>query len=457
MAQDKQTKKNEKIEKIISLCKRRGYIFPGSEIYGGLANSWDFGPLGIELKNNIKKEWWRSIIWTRNDVVGLDSAILMNAKIWEASGHVSGFSDPLVECKNCHVRFRNDYLLEGKYGVFQKKDEKSFCPLCKGELTVPKNFNLMLKTYLGPVEEQANLIYLRPETAQGIFVNFKQVVNTSRKKIPFGIAQIGKSFRNEITPGNFIFRTREFEQMELEYFVKPGEDEKWHDYWVKERLNWYLSLGIKKENLQERKHLKNELAHYAKACSDIEYRFSFSEEDEWAELEGIANRSDYDLKTHQNYSGKDLTYFDEKMNENYFPYVIEPSAGVDRSVLAFLLDAYFEENITQDDQRVVLKLHPRLSPFKLAVLPLLKNDEQLVKLAKEVYQELSMDFVCDYDETGSIGRRYRRQDEVGTFGCVTIDHQSLQDKTITIRHRDTMKQERFSIKEIKSWLEQSMK
>lgn len=449
-------KQNEKIEKLVSLCKRRGYVFPNSEIYGGLANSWDFGPLGTELKNNIKKEWWRTIVWSREEVVGLDAAILMNAKVWEASGHVSGFTDPLVECKACHTRFRNDFLLAGKYGQVSIKNGYTHCPLCNGELTEAKKFNLMLKTYLGPVEDKASLTYLRPETAQGIFVNFKQILNVSRKKIPFGIAQLGKAFRNEITPGNFIFRTREFEQMELEYFVKPEEDDKWYKYWVEERLRWYLNLGIKKENLRKRSHLKKELAHYAKSCTDIEYFFSFTGDNGWAELEGIANRTDYDLKTHQKYSGEDMTYFDEETKKNYLPYVIEPSAGVERSALAFLFDAYQEEETENGEKRVVLKLHPRIAPLKVAVFPLLKNNPELVKLAKEVYQGLLGEFSCDYDDLGSIGRRYRRQDEIGTLWCITIDHQSLKDKTVTIRDRDTMKQERISIKEIKDWVNQKL-
>lgn len=447
---------NNKMDKLIELCKRRGIIFPSSEIYGGLANSWDFGPLGVELKNNIKKLWWQNIVIHRDNVVGLDSAIILNAKVWEASGHVSNFSDPLIECKNCHTRFRADELKEGKYGEVLITDGYPHCPLCGGELTEEKKFNLMFKTFFGPVEDSANVVYLRPETAQGIFINFKQILNSSRQKLPFGIAQIGKSFRNEITPGNFIFRTREFEQMELEFFTKPEDSSKWYEYWKEERLQWYLNLGIKKENIRLREHDKTELAHYAKNCADIEYRFPFTKEG-WGELEGIANRTDYDLRNHQLHSQKDLTYFDEEKNTSYVPYVIEPSAGVERSLLAFLLDAYYEEQ-DQDGIRVVLKLNPRLAPIKLAILPLLKNNQSIVTLAQEIYKTLKnqLSYLIDYDETGSIGRRYRRQDEIGTPWCVTIDHQSLEDKTVTIRERDTMKQERIAVDTIKDWLRQQL-
>jgi len=438
------------MEKIVYLSKRRGFVFSGSEIYGGLANCWDFGPLGVEMKNNIKRAWWKKVVLERDDVVGLDSAILMNTKTWEASGHVSGFSDPLVECKSCHSRFRADYLLKGEYGEVEIKDGYPRCPLCGGALTEEKKFNLMFKTFFGPAENSASVVYLRPETAQGIFVNFKQVIAASRKKIPFGIAQVGKSFRNEITPGNFIFRTREFEQMELEFFVEPNEDKKWYKYWREERLDWYLDLGIKKENIRLRGHDKNELAHYARACSDVEYKFPFLGEEGWGELEGIANRADYDLKNHQKHSGKDLSYFDEETGKNFIPFVIEPSAGVERPILAFLIDAYHEEKDESGELRIVLKLHPCLAPVKLAVFPLLKNNEELVKTAKNIYNNLkkNISFPIDYDEAGSIGRRYRRQDEIGTPWCLTIDHQTLKDETITIRERDTMKQERVKIEEI---------
>jgi glycyl-tRNA synthetase len=446
------------MEKIVSLCKRRGFIFPSSEIYGGLANTWDFGPLGIEMKNNVKKAWWKKIVLERKNIIGLDSAIIMNSKVWEASGHVTGFADPLVECKSCHTRFRVDDLMKGKYGEVTMKDGYPHCPLCGGELTEEKKFNLMFKTFFGPVEDKTHLVYLRPETAQGIFINFKQIATTSRQKIPFGIAQIGKVFRNEITPGNFIFRTREFEQMELEYFVKPKEDKKWYEYWQKERTKWYEDLGLKKTNLRLREHAKKELAHYAKNCVDIEYQFPFSNEDGWGELEGIANRTDYDLKNHLEHSGKDLKYFDEETKENYLPYVIEPSAGVERSLLAFLLNAYQEEQDEKGEKRIVLKLHPQLAPIKLAIFPLLKNNKDLKNLAQEIYQKLKLklNFPIDYDEVGSIGRRYRRQDEIGTPWGVTVDHQSLEDKTVTIRERDTMKQERIKIEEIENFLREKL-
>jgi len=446
------------MDKIVSLCKRRGFIFPSSEIYGGLANTWDFGPLGVELKNNIKKAWWEKIVLERDNIIGLDSVIIINPKVWEASGHVSGFADPLVECKSCHTRFRADDLMKGKYGEVSMKDGYPHCPLCGGELTEEKKFNLMFKTFFGPVEDKAHLVYLRPETAQVIFINFKQIATTSRKKIPFGIAQIGKAFRNEITPGNFIFRTREFEQMELEYFVQPKEDKKWFEYWQKERIKWYEDLGLKKTNLRLREHSKKELAHYAKSCTDIEYQFPFANEGGWGELEGIANRTDYDLKNHTEHSGKDLKYFDEETKENYLPYVIEPSAGVERSLLAFLLDAYQEEQDKNGEKRIVLKLHSQLAPIKLAVFPLLKNNKDLVNLAQEIYQKLKLklNFPLDYDEVGSIGRRYRRQDEIGTPWGVTVDHQSLEDKTVTIRERDTMKQKRIKIEEIENFLREKL-
>ncbi len=446
------------MEKIVSLCKRRGFIFPSSEIYGGLANTWDFGPLGVEMKNNVKKAWWKKIVLERKNIIGLDSAIIMNSKVWEASGHVTGFADPLVECKSCHTRFRVDDLMKGKYGEVTMKDGYPHCPLCGGELTEEKKFNLMFKTFFGPVEDKTHLVYLRPETAQGIFINFKQIATTSRQKIPFGIAQIGKVFRNEITPGNFIFRTREFEQMELEYFVKPKEDKKWYEYWQKERIKWYEDLDLKKTNLRLREHAKKELAHYAKNCVDIEYQFPFSNEDGWGELEGIANRTDYDLKNHLEHSGKDLKYFDEETKENYLPYVIEPSAGVERSLLAFLLNAYQEEQDEKGEKRIVLKLHSQLAPIKLAIFPLLKNNKDLKNLAQEIYQKLKLklNFPIDYDEVGSIGRRYRRQDEIGTPWGVTVDHQSLEDKTVTIRERDTMKQERIKIEEIENFLREKL-
>lgn len=442
------------MDKIVSLCKRRGFIFPDSEIYGGLANTWDFGPLGAEMKNNIKKEWWKAMVWHRDDVVGLDSAVIVNPKVWEASGHLSSFTDPLVECKQCHTRFRADYLKEGKYGPVVEKEGVFYCPLCGGELTKEKKFNLMFKTYIGPAEETANIAFLRPETAQGIFINFKNVLTSSRKKIPFGIAQIGKAFRNEITPSNFIFRTREFEQMEMEYFISPEEDKKWYDYWKEIRWKWYLSLGMKEENLRQRPHQEKELAHYAKEATDIEFKFPFG----WSELEGIHNRTDYDLKRHQQFSNKDLSYWDEETRQKYIPYVIETSAGVERSLLAFLINAYTEEQDKNKETRVVLRLHPKIAPIKLAVLPLLKNNKELVQTARDIFLKLQrqVDYLIDYDEVGSIGRRYRRQDEVGTPWCVTIDHQTLEDQTVTIRDRDTMKQERIKTEEITHWVEEKL-
>ena len=415
------------MEKIVSLCKRRGFIFPSSEIYGGLGSCWDYGPLGVELKNNVKSAWWRSIVKERDDVVGIDASIMMHPQAWVASGHVEGFSDPLVECKACHMRWRADEL------------EGTKCPNCGGEFTEPKMFNLMFKTFMGPVEEDANIVYLRPETAQGIFVNFDNVLSSTRKKLPFGIAQIGKSFRNEITTGNFIFRTREFEQMELEFFVTPGTDDEWFRYWVDRRFKWYIGLGIREENLHLREHAKDELAHYAKGCYDIEYLFPMG----WSELEGIANRSDFDLNQHTKFSGKSLTYFDEAKNERYVPYVIEPSSGVDRSLLAFIIDAYDEEEV-RGEVRVVLHFHPDIAPIKVAVLPLSRN-ERLVPLAREIYSELRGYFMTQYDDAQGIGRRYRRQDEIGTPLCVTVDFDSLEDKMVTIRERDSMDQIRLPI------------
>ncbi len=418
------------MDKIVSLCKRRGLIFPSSEIYGGLASCWDYGPMGVELKRNVKDAWWKAIVHERADVVGLDTSIMMHPGVWAASGHIDSFTDPLVDCKSCHLRWRADAI------------EGETCPECGGELTEPRMFNLMFKTSMGPVEEEASTVYLRPETAQGIFVNFDNVVTTSRKKLPLGIAQMGKSFRNEITPGNFVFRTREFEHMELEYFVKPGTDEKWLDYWVKERFDWYVKLGIEKENLRLRQHGKDELAHYAKDCYDVEYLFPMG----WSELEGIANRGDFDLSQHAKCSGRELSYYDAEAGEKYVPYVIEPSAGVDRSVLAFLIDAYDEEEI-EGENRTVLHLHRSLAPVKVAVLPLSRN-EKLPPLAKEVFNKLCPNFVTDYDDSQSIGRRYRRQDEIGTPFCVTIDFESLEDKQVTIRDRDSLAQIRVPIEEL---------
>jgi len=425
------------MDEIVALCKRRGFIFQSSEIYGGLNSCWDYGPLGVEMKNNIKRLWWKANVQLRDDVVGLDSSILMNPKVWEASGHLSNFADPMADCKVCKKRWRTDQLQEYK------------CPECGGELTEARMFNLMFKTFMGPVEDESAVVYLRPETAQGIFVNFVNVQQTMRKKLPFGIAQIGKSFRNEITPGNFIFRTREIEQMEIEYFVKPGTDDYWHRHWIDQRINWYYKLGIRKENLRIREHGKNELAHYAKACVDIEYLFPMG----WSELEGIANRTDFDLTQHQKYSGENLSYFDDETKQRYIPYVIEPSAGVDRSLLAFLIDAYEYQQIDKDDFRVVLHLHPAIAPVKAAVFPLLKKEE-LVKKAREIYNELKYKWIVQYDESGSIGKRYRRQDEIGTPFGITVDYQTLEDETVTIRDRDTMEQVRVHIKEIIPYLEE---
>ena len=422
------------MDRIVSLCKRRGLIFPSSEIYGGLASCWDYGPMGVELKRNVKAAWWRAMVQERDDVVGIDSTIMMHPGIWSASGHVDSFTDPLAECKACHLRWRTDDLQQER------------CPQCGGELTEPRMFNLMFKTSMGPVEEEASTVYLRPETAQGIFVNFDNVLSTSRKKLPLGIAQIGKSFRNEITPGNFIFRTREFEQMEMEYFVRPGIDEETLDYWVKQRFAWYVKLGVKAENLRLRQHGKDELAHYAKDCYDVEYLFPMG----WSELEGIANRGDYDLTQHAKHSGKDLSYYDAETGERYVPYVIEPSGGVDRSVLAFLIDAYDEEAV-EGEKRTLLHLHPSLAPIKVAVLPLSRN-EKLVPLAREVFARLAPSFMAYYDDSQSIGRRYRRQDEIGTPFCVTVDFESLEDRQVTIRERDSLAQIRVPIEELESTL-----
>jgi len=425
---------NVNMEKIVSLCKRRGFVFPSSEIYGGLASCWDYGPMGVELKRNIKDAWWRTIVQQREDVVGLETSIMMHPKIWEASGHIASFTDPLVECKSCHLRWRATEV------------DRDRCPKCGGELTEPRMFNLMFKTLMGPVEDEAGTIYLRPETAQGMFVNFDNAVTISRRKLPLGIAQIGKSFRNEITPGNFIFRTREFEHMELEYFVKPDTAKYWFDYWVKERFNWYTNLGIRKENLRLRQHGKGELAHYAKDCYDVEYLFPMG----WSELEGIANRGDYDLSQHAEYSGRDLSYYDDESGQHYIPYIIEPSAGVERSFLAFIIDAYREEMV-EGEKRVVLRLCPSLAPIKVAVLPLSRN-EKLTPLAREIHKQLRSNFMTWYDDSQSIGRRYRRQDEIGTPFCVTVDFESLEDHQVTIRDRDSLAQIRVPIGELEKTL-----
>jgi glycyl-tRNA synthetase len=423
------------MDKITSLAKRRGFAFQSSEIYGGLASCWDYGPLGVELKRNVKEAWWRSMVRGRRDVVGIDCSILMHPRVWEASGHIAGFSDPLVDCKKCKGRFRADHLADARCPERPSKRPGE----CGGELTEARQFNLMFKTFMGPVEDTASVVFLRPETAQGIFVNFLNAQGTARQKVPFGVAQIGKSFRNEITPGNFLFRTREFEQMEMEFFVKPGEDDRWFDYWVQARFDWYVGLGISKERLRLRPHAADELAHYAKACSDVEYEFPFG----WSELEGIANRTDFDLKRHTEYSGKDLSFFDEETRERFVPYVIEPAAGADRATLAFLVDAY-DEDVADGEARVVLRLHPRLAPVKAGIFPLVRKDGQPEK-AHAIEEMLLPHFPVQYDQAGAIGRRYRRQDEIGTPFGITVDHQTLQDNTVTLRERDSMQQERLPI------------
>ena len=438
------------MDKMMSLSKRRGFMFQSSEIYGGLGSTWDYGPLGVELKRNVQEAWWRSVITGRDDMVGLDAAILMHPQTWVASGHVENFSDPLVECKDCNSRFRQDHLLEAA-GIDPESPEavaalqELKCSNCNGELGEPRRFNLMFKTFMGPVEDTANEVFLRPETAQGIFVNFKNVLDSTRKKLPFGIGQIGKSFRNEITPGNFTFRTREFEQMEVEFFVKAGDDDEWLSKWVDARYQWYVNYGIRPENLRKRPHGSDELAHYAKACIDIEYRFPWG----WGELEGIANRGDYDLRQHQETSGQDLTYFDETAegdNRRYLPYVIEPSGGVDRATLAFWLDAYDEEP-DGDAVRVVSHIHRDLTPVQVAALPLSRNDK-LLPTARRIYDLLRKHFRSQYDDSQAIGRRYRRQDEIGTPYCVTIDFDTIDDDQVTIRDRDTMHQARVPVSEL---------
>ena len=438
------------MDKMMSLSKRRGFMFQSSEIYGGLGSTWDYGPLGVELKRNVKEAWWRSVITGRDDMVGLDAAILMHPQTWVASGHVENFSDPLVECKDCNSRFRQDHLLEAA-GIDPESPEavaalqELKCSNCNGELGEPRRFNLMFKTFMGPVEDTANEVFLRPETAQGIFVNFKNVLDSTRKKLPFGIGQIGKSFRNEITPGNFTFRTREFEQMEVEFFVKAGDDDEWLSKWVDARYQWYVNYGIRPENLRKRPHGSDELAHYAKACIDIEYRFPWG----WGELEGIANRGDYDLRQHQETSGQDLTYFDETAegdNRRYLPYVIEPSGGVDRATLAFWLDAYDEEP-DGDAVRVVSHIHRDIAPVQVAALPLSRNNK-LLPTARRIYDLLRKHFRSQYDDSQAIGRRYRRQDEIGTPYCVTIDFDTIDDDQVTIRDRDTMHQARVPVSEL---------
>ena len=454
------------MDTLVALCKNRGYIYPGSEIYGGLANTWDYGPLGVELKNNVKEAWRRKFIQENEYNVGLDAAILMNPTTWVASGHVGGFSDPLIDCKECKTRHRADKLIEewaheqGKDMIADGMSDEELvdfikenqvpCPNCgKTNFTDIRKFNLMFKTFQGVTEDKTSEIYLRPETAQGIFVNFKNVMRTTRRKIPMGIAQIGKAFRNEITPGNFTFRTREFEQMELEFFCKPGTDLEWHKYWKDFCENWLLNLGMKKENIRLRDHSKEELSHYSNATTDIEFAFPFG----WGELWGIADRTDFDLKSHMKVSKEDFSYTDAETGEKYVPYCIEPSLGADRVALAFLCNSYDEEKIDENDTRVVLHLHPALAPYKVAVLPLSKK---LSEKAKEVYAKLSKKFMCDYDEAGSIGKRYRREDEIGTPYCVTIDFDTLEDDTVTIRDRDTMEQIRLKIDDVANWVEEKL-
>ncbi|MEV7037896.1 glycine--tRNA ligase [Amycolatopsis sp. NPDC051061] len=450
------------IDTVVSLCKRRGFVFASGEIYGGTRSAWDYGPLGVELKDNIKRQWWKTVVQGRDDVVGLDSSVILPRQVWVASGHVNVFTDPLIECLSCHKRFRADQLAEeyaGRTGKETTEDDLSDvpCPNCgtRGKYTAPRDFNMMLKTYLGPVESEEGLHYLRPETAQGIFVNYLNVQTTARKKPPFGIGQIGKSFRNEITPGNFIFRTREFEQMEMEFFVEPGEDETWHQYWIDERTKWYTDLGINAENLRHFEHPKEKLSHYAKRTVDIEYRFAFNAGQEWGELEGIANRTDFDLTTHSNHSGVDLSYFDPTSKQRFRPFVIEPAAGVGRSMMAFLIDAYREDEVPNakggTEKRVVLKLDPRLAPYKAAVLPLSRNAD-LTPKAKAVADLLRKHWNIDFDDAGSIGKRYRRQEEIGTPYCVTVDFDSLEDNAVTVRDRDTMAQERVAIDKLESYL-----
>ena len=455
------------MEKIVALCKNRGFIFPGSEIYGGLANSWDYGPLGVEFKNNVKRAWWKKFVQESRYNVGLDSAIIMNPEAWVASGHVGGFSDPLMDCKGCKARHRADKLIE-EYAfqngtddnpaswTFEQmaafiKEKGIVCPDCGGnDFTDIKKFNLMFKTFIGVTEDSTNTVYLRPETAQGIFVNFNSVQRSTRKKLPFGVCQIGKSFRNEITPGNFVFRTREFEQMELEFFCKPGTDLEWFNYWKNFCHQWLLNIGMKDENLRLRDHDPEELCFYSKATTDFEFLFPFG----WGELWGVADRTDYDLGQHQNHSGKDCTYFDQETGEHYIPYVVEPSLGADRVALAFLVDAYDEEELSEGDVRVVLRLHPALAPVKCAVLPLSKK---LSEKALELYDQLAKEFNVDFDETGSIGKRYRREDEIGTPFCITYDFDTETDGCVTVRDRDTMEQVRIPLTEVKAYISEKIK
>ena len=457
-------RRSDRMETIVSLSKRRGIVYPSSELYGGLRAAWDYGPLGVEIKTNIKRQWWRSVVQGRDDVVGLDSSVILAPEVWRASGHLTQFTDPLTECQSCHYRFRADHLIEAYEEKHGRPPENGLadlaCPHCgtKGAFTEPRNFNGMLRTYLGATEDESGLAYLRPETAQGIFINYKNVLQTSRKKVPFGIGQIGKSFRNEITPGNFIFRTREFEQMEMEFFVKPGTDEEWHEYWIDAREAWFFDLGLSKENVRRYEHPADKRSFYSKRTVDLEYRFDFPG-GEWGELEGLANRTDYDLGVHSKESGQDLTYLDQETNERYLPYVIEPAVGVDRSMLAFLLEAYTEDEAPDAkgkmEKRVVLRLDARLAPVKVAVLPLSRNADLSPK-ARDVAAVVRQHWNTEFDDASAIGRRYRRQDEIGTPYCVTVDFESLDDQAVTVRERDSMRQERIGIDSLVAYLSQRL-
>ncbi len=451
---------SDRLDTMVSLCKRRGFVYPSSEIYGGTRSAWDYGPLGVELKENIKRQWWRSVVQARDDVVGLDSAVVLARQVWVTSGHVDAFVDPLTECMSCHKRFRADQL-EDEYAAKHARPPARgladiACPNCgnRGSFTAPRNFNGLMKTYLGPVEDAGAEHFLRPETAQGIFINFLNVMSSARKRPPFGIAQVGKSFRNEITPGNFIFRTREFEQMEMEFFVEPGTDETWHEYWLAERWRWYLDLGVSEDHLRFYEHPQEKLSHYSKRTVDIEYKFDFTGA-EWAELEGIANRTDYDLTVHAKGSGVDLSYFDQEKNSRWVPYVIEPAAGLTRCVLTFLLEAYDVDEAPNTkggmDKRTVLRFDPRLAPVKVAVLPLSRNPALSPK-AQELTAALRTRWMVEFDDAGAIGRRYRRQDEIGTPFCVTVDFDTLEDNAVTVRDRDTMKQERVGLDRVQNYL-----
>ncbi|GGP18403.1 glycine--tRNA ligase [Nonomuraea glycinis] len=457
-------RRTDVMDTIVSLAKRRGLVYPSSEIYGGLRASWDYGPLGVELKNNVKRQWWLSMVQAREDVVGLDSCVILAPEVWKASGHVETFSDPLTECQSCHKRFRADHLLEHYEEKNGKQPEHGLaditCPNCgnKGTFTEPRQFSGLLKTYLGPVEDESGLAYLRPETAQGIFINYLNVQQSARKKVPFGIGQVGKSFRNEITPGNFIFRTREFEQMEMEFFVKPGTDEEWHQYWIDERFRWYSDLGINKDNLRLYEHPQEKLSHYSKRTVDVEYRFNFTGS-EWGELEGIANRTDFDLTAHSKASGVDLSFFEQDTGERYVPFVIEPAAGVDRATLTFLLDAYTEDEAPNAkgvmEKRTVMRLDHRLAPVKAAVLPLSRNADLSPK-ARDLAAQLRRRWNVEFDDAGAIGRRYRRQDEIGTPFCITVDFDTLEDQAVTVRERDTMSQQRIALDQVDSYLRQHL-